>query len=74
MNKNMAQVFTLKGLSCGSCEKMVSKRLMKIDGVTDVRVTAANGLTTISTARQITSDEIVAALEGTHYSVVNNSL
>lgn len=73
MNKNITQVFTLSGLSCGSCEKMVAKRLMKIDGVTDVRVTATNGQTTISTARQITTNEITTALEGTHYSVINNS-
>lgn len=73
MNKNMTQVFTLSGLSCGSCEKMVSKRLMKIDGVSDVHVTAANGLATISAIRLITADEITVALEGTHYSVINNS-
>ncbi len=72
MNENKVQIVTLSGLTCESCEKMVSKRLMKIEGVTNIQVTASNGLTSILASRQITIPEIKKALEGTHYSVVNN--
>ncbi len=62
----------LSGLTCDACEKVISKRLQKIEGVQEVHVTAQNGVTSITASRSISKDEVVRALEGTHYKVINN--
>lgn len=62
----------LSGLTCGACEKVISKKLQKIDGVQEVHVTAQNGATSIIASRPISEEEVITALEGTHYKVVNN--
>lgn len=62
----------LSGLTCDACEKVISKRLQKIEGVQEVHVTAQNGATSITASRSISKDEVVRALEGTHYKVINN--
>lgn len=62
----------LSGLTCGACEKVISKRLQKIEDVQEVHVTVQNGATSITASRPISKDEVVLALEGTHYKVINN--
>jgi len=62
----------LSGLTCGACEKVISKRLQKIDGVQEVHVTSQNGETSITATRPISKEEVITALEGTHYKVINN--
>ena len=64
--------FQLSGLTCGACEKVISKRLQKIDGVQEVHVSSQNGATSITASRPISEDEVILALEGTHYKVINN--
>lgn len=62
----------LSGLTCGACEKVISKRLQKIDGVQEVNVSSENGATSITASRSISKQEVITALEGTHYKVINN--
>lgn len=62
----------LSGLTCGACEKVISKRLQKIEGVQEVHVTVQNGATSITATRPISTDEVTLALEGTHYKIINN--
>ncbi|PIY71868.1 hypothetical protein COY87_03915 [Candidatus Roizmanbacteria bacterium CG_4_10_14_0_8_um_filter_33_9] len=62
----------LSGLTCGACEKVISKRLQKIEGVQEVHVSSQNGATSIIASRPISKEEVVSALEGTHYKVINN--
>lgn len=64
--------FQLSGLTCGACEKVISKRLQKIDGVQTVQVSAQSGVASISASRPISKQEVVATLVGTHYQVINN--
>lgn len=61
----------LSGLTCGACEKVISKRLKTIEGVQDVQVSAQNGQTIISASRSITKDEVTKALQNTHYKIVS---
>ncbi|PIV70808.1 hypothetical protein COZ40_01730 [Candidatus Roizmanbacteria bacterium CG_4_10_14_3_um_filter_39_13] len=62
----------LSGLTCGACEKVVSKRLQKIDGVQEIHVSSQNGSVSITAFRSISKEEVISALEGTHYKVINN--
>lgn len=62
----------LSGLTCGACEKVISKRLHKIDGVQEVNVSSENGAASIIASRSISKQEVITALEGTHYKVINN--
>ncbi len=61
----------LSGLTCGACEKVISNRLQKIEGVAQVQVSAQNGLASIIASRPISKDEVIQALQGTHYNVIN---
>jgi len=61
----------LSGLTCSACERVISKRLKTIDDVETVLVQVSTGVTTISASRPITKDEIVKALQNTHYKVIS---
>jgi len=63
----------LSGLTCGACEKVISKRLNTIDGVEEVHVSSANGFASIIAKRSIDIQEVEDVLQGTHYKVINNS-
>lgn len=62
----------LSGLTCGACEKVISKRLNTIEGVEEVHVSSVNGFASIIAPRHIEIQEIEKALQGTHYKVINN--
>lgn len=64
--------FQLSGLTCGACEKIISKRLKTIEGVVDVQVSSLNGVTSVIASRTIDQQEIKSALQGTHYKVISN--
>ncbi|MFA4853477.1 MAG: heavy metal-associated domain-containing protein [Bacteroidales bacterium] len=64
--------FQLSGLTCGACEKVITKRLQTIEGVKEIHVSAPNGFTSIMATRPISKDEVRLALEGTHYKVINS--
>lgn len=62
----------LSGLTCGACEKVISKRLKTIEGVQEVHVSAQNGFTSITGVRPVTTNEVTQALQGTHYKIINS--
>ena len=61
----------LSGLTCGACERVISNRLRKIEGVTQVQVSAQNGSASIIASRSISKDEMIHVLLDTHYNVIN---
>lgn len=65
----MTQKIKLTGLTCGACQKLITKRIMKIDGVKTVSV-EFNGDTNITADRTIGKDEIIKVLNGTQYKIV----
>lgn len=60
-------------MTCSSCEKIVSKKLKLIQGVEEVLAEAQTGNVTLSGSREIGQQEIVNALQGTHYSLIIHS-
>lgn len=66
--KNM-QTIKISGLTCGACQKLITKRIMKIEGIKDVRV-ELNGKTEIDAERNISREEIMKVLEGTEYKII----
>lgn len=65
----MIQKIQLTGLTCGACQKLITKRIMKIEGVNQVKV-ELNGKTEIDAQRNIAQEEIAKVLEGTEYKIV----
>lgn len=66
--KNM-QTIQLSGLTCSACQKLITKRIMKIAGVKKVNV-QLNGKTEIDAERNIPNEEIIKALEDTNYKII----
>lgn len=69
----------LSGLTCAACQKLIQKRILRIDGVQDASV-ELTGETIISEAflrikaeRKIASDEVVDVLKDTKYKVEKSS-
>lgn len=65
----MTSTFTLKGLHCEACKKLIEKRLGAIAGVTNVEVNPISGLTKIIADKIIEKSEITKALVGTKYTL-----
>ena len=63
---------TISGLTCGACQKLIQKRISRIDGVEDV-VVELSGQTSIKASRKITSGEVVEVLKDTKYKVGKSS-
>lgn len=60
--------FKILGMHCGACQKVIGKKLAKIEGVTGVSA-SLNGDVSVSAGRVIDIDEVRLALEGTDYQV-----
>ncbi len=60
------QRFEATGLTCGHCAKAVSEELLALEGVLDAQVEVVEGgasTVTVVTERDLTDDEVVAALD-----------
>jgi len=55
-------------MHCQACQKVIEKKLMKINGVLRV-ITQLSGKVTIVANRLVTANEVKLALEGTDYQV-----
>ena len=61
----------LSGLTCGACEKLVTKRLKTIEGVREIHISLADGQTSITATRLISNNEVTKVLQDTHYKVIS---
>ncbi|MDO8515012.1 MAG: heavy metal-associated domain-containing protein [bacterium] len=59
----------LSGLTCPACQKLTQNRIGKIAGVSDVKVDLNSGEVQINADREITKEEVAAALQGTAYQI-----
>ena len=66
----MTTTVKLAGLTCSACQKVIEKRLSKISGVSSVIVSLEDGKTDVTADRNITTEEIKNALEGTKYVIL----
>ena len=65
----MPQKIQITGLTCSACQRLITKRIMKIAGVKKVNV-ELNGKTEIDAERDISKEEIMKVLEGTEYKII----
>lgn len=60
---------SISGITCHACIRLITLRVKRIEGVTDIHISDKNGLTSITGDREIGFDEIQKALANTVYNV-----
>ncbi len=72
----MNTTVNISGMTCGHCVASVTEELNEIDGVENVEVTLNKGgasSTVITSSRELSADEINAAVTEAGYQVVESS-
>lgn len=59
----------ISGITCEACIRVIKKKIGKLDGVLDVFIKDNNGGTTVVSNQQVTTYDIVRALQGLPYEV-----
>ncbi len=62
--------FTVSGLRCGTCRRVVLDAVMGVSGVLAVALDGRSGTMTVSVTVPVDRADIVAAIEGVGYAVV----
>ena len=68
MNQQITTNFSITGITCETCIKLISRRVLTIPGVSDINV-SLRGKTSVSADRKIESSELAKVLQGTDYQV-----
>jgi copper chaperone len=63
-------VYSVHGMSCGHCVTAVTHELSAIEGVTGVHVNLAAKKVTVGSTRELTEDEVRAAVDEAGYELV----
>lgn len=66
----MKQEVKVSGMTCGGCANTVEKRFAGIPAVNDVEINLDQKTAILSAETHVGDDELIAALEGTAYTVV----
>ena len=66
--------YNIEGMGCTGCANTVQKKLSEVAGVTAVTVDFATKKAIVETDREIPFEALEKALEGTHYSIHQNTL
>jgi copper ion binding protein len=59
--------YTVQGMTCDHCAGSVTEEVGRIDGVQDVKVDLATGAVTVTSDREVTSDEVRTAVTEAGY-------
>ncbi|RJQ73675.1 heavy-metal-associated domain-containing protein [Pseudonocardiaceae bacterium YIM PH 21723] len=59
--------YPVTGMTCGHCAGAVREELSKLDGVQDVAVDVATGQVTVSSAAELSVDQVSAAITEAGY-------
>jgi copper chaperone len=62
--------FTVQGMTCGHCVAAVTEEVGRIPGVSDVQVELDSGAVTITSADDVSTDDVKAAVEEAGYELV----
>jgi copper chaperone len=65
----MNQQIDVLGMTCGHCVAAVTKELLLLNGVTRVEVDLTSGRVDLTTTRELSADELAAAVDEAGYSV-----
>ena len=71
MSQTIKTQIEISGMTCPACEKLIGRRLSKIDGVTQVKVDVKGENAQVEGTRKISTSEIQSMLEGTQYQVIS---
>lgn len=66
----MKQEVQVNGMACGGCANTVKTRFSGIPGVNEVEINLDQKTAILSAEAHVGDDELIAALEGTNYTVV----
>ncbi|GAA1347356.1 hypothetical protein GCM10009660_40710 [Catellatospora bangladeshensis] len=67
---SVTTTYTVSGMTCGHCANSVTEELTAVDGVTGVDVQLASGEVTVTSTRELTRDEVGAAVTEAGYELV----
>lgn len=67
----MKNLFKINGLTCDACVKLVSKKLAKIKGVSELSIDKRSGTLEINSEKIIEAREINNYLKDTDYKIEN---
>lgn len=70
MSNSTKTYIELSGMTCPACEKLIGRRLSKIEGVSKVQVNLKGENAQVDGLRKITEKEIKTVLEGTQYQII----
>jgi len=62
--------YTVQGMTCGHCVSSVTEEVSQIDGVQNVQVDLATGKVTVTSDRDVPTDEVRAAVTEAGYQLV----
>lgn len=69
--KETKKTFSIKGMHCASCVRVLERALKKVDGVTEATVNLANEKATITCdAKRVTDDTIASAVANVGYTAM----
>jgi copper ion binding protein len=61
---------SVRGMTCGHCERAVTEEVGRVEGVRDVVVDLAGGTVTVTVDRPVDRAEIAAAVDEAGYTLV----
>lgn len=61
----------IDGMSCAHCEHAVAGELAKLDGVSDIRVSAAEGTARFASTEPVAREQLAAAVEEAGYELAD---
>ncbi|OGG15356.1 hypothetical protein A3D77_07485 [Candidatus Gottesmanbacteria bacterium RIFCSPHIGHO2_02_FULL_39_11] len=67
---NYTLTLKISGITCEACVKLIKKKVGRLTGVTDVAIKNNNGETTITSSNELKVSDIITALSGMPYTVL----
>ncbi len=67
---SVTTTYTVSGMTCGHCVSSVTEELTAVAGVTGVDVQLASGAVTVTSTRELSRDEVDAAVTEAGYELV----
>ncbi|WP_433266206.1 heavy-metal-associated domain-containing protein [Actinosynnema sp. CS-041913] len=67
---SVTTTYTVNGMTCGHCVSSVTEELTAVDGVTSVDVRLDSGAVTVTSTRELSADEVSAAVTEAGYELV----
>lgn len=70
-NKKIKKVITIEGMMCEHCKEKVVKSLLKLDGITKVKVSLKDKTATIYSSVSIPDEDIIDTINKLDYKVTS---